>query len=339
MILPSDKHYYILPRGKHSRICAIADNDIIEIAPLSFPSKGQITISPSGWIVYIARHGKRLSIARIDSSNALTTLPTIILPGRYKAFTTAIANDILYVGGSCGREVLGLFHLGDNHPEWISLNVPDEIKKRGKNIDELIIDGHRLIAVDNFVFPKWILTYDISVPEKPYMMDTIEIPAHGTYEKILDAALGNNWLALLSSTVGRNGSFMHLGIYDKVRLIEYYSFPTEMPWRSITFLNDKLLIASGNKGIGILDLSGIKKANQMIGKTIFNIFKDHIIGKMIFYIFTSHINWERELYYFYPQGLPKGEIRKLLPIHGQNNKVITIVSAKGGYHSELIELE
>jgi len=338
MILPPDKHYYILPRGKHSGVYANAGNDIIEIAPLSFPREGQITISDSGWIVYIARHGKRLSIARIDSSNTLTALPPIILPGRYKAFATAIADDILYVGGNCGREVLGLFHLRDKHPEWISLNVPDEIKKRGKHIDELIIDDHRLIAVDNVVFPKWILTYDISVPEKPCMMDKIEISAHGTYENILDAALGNNWLALLSRTVGRNGSFMHLGLYDKAGLSEYYSFPTKMPWRSITFLNDKLLIASGNKGIGILDLSGMKKANQMIGKTIFTIFKDHIIGKIIFNICTSHINWERQLYYFYPQGLPKGEIRKLIPIHGQN-KVITTVFAKGGYHSEIIELE
>ena len=51
-----------------------------------------------------------------------------------------------------------------------------------------------------------------------------------------------------------------------------------------------------------------------------------------------HENMEGKLYYFYPQGLPKGEIRKLIPVHGQN-KVITMVFAKGGYHSELIELE
>ena len=324
MIRPSDKHYYILPRGAHSKVCAITGDSIIDIAPLSFPPEGRVTISDSGWIVYIARHGKRLSIARIDSSNALTTHPTIILPGKFKAFATGIADDILYVGGSCGEEVLGLFHLRDNHPEWISLNVPNELKRMGKNIDELIIDDKRLIAVDNLVFPKWILTYDISVPEKPYMMDTIEIPAHGPYEKILDAALGNNWLALLSHTVGRNGSFMHLGIYDKVSLIEYYSFPTELPWRSITFLNDKLLIASGGKGIGVLDLSGMKKTDQMIGKTKRNIFIDHI-------------NCEWKFYYFYPQGLPEGEIRKLIPIHGQN-KVIAIIFVKDGYQSKFIEL-
>ena len=76
---------------------------------------------------------------------------------------------------------------------------------------------NKLVLVDNIVFPKYILEYDISDSKNPKHLETKELENNGTYEHIVKGDLNENWLILLSSTVGRGGSSDHIVIDGKTK--------------------------------------------------------------------------------------------------------------------------
>lgn len=82
------------------------------------------------------------------------------------------------------------------------------------------MNGSRLLAIDDRVFPKWLLVYDLNRGERPALVHHELINHHHTYEHILHGAVGGGWLLLLSTSVGRAGGYRHLAIYHAASLRE-----------------------------------------------------------------------------------------------------------------------
>lgn len=254
---------FVLSRGEHASVCTVENGKVIDVAPLSLPAEAHYCLSPAGWIACPTRGGRRVSTVRLGVDGRAAPGPSLDLPAEYRAAALAIADDVLYVGGSCGTEVLGLYDLRLGHPVWTAIDVPAELRRAGKRIDDLRLDGDRLLAVDNVVLPKWLLVYDIRQPESPALVSMHQILGHGTYEGILRGAVGDHWVALLSRTVGRAGAQAHIAILDKLRFREVGSLCLDLDasakdsvaWYDIQFLGDVLFTAAGRAGIAWLDLT------------------------------------------------------------------------------------
>jgi len=302
-----NKDLIILPRGNHSAVCSVKNGNIIEHTPLSFPGMSRFSINEK-WISCITKKGRNISLIKIENKSEFIHHLTISLPSegktKFYAKATKIVKDTLYLGGSGGKEIIGMYDLRREQTEWIPLTVPDMVIRRRKSIDDFIVDNDRLIAVDNRVFPKWLLLYDISKPEKPQLKDHYRLEHHGPYEHIKMATIGLNWIAILSSTTGRSGYHDHISLLDKKYLKEdsvlncnHYRTDrmtsSNIYWGNISFLGDLLLITSSN-GIGVLDFNGLKKSRYASRnkKRFFYCFPKTIIGDSILKIIPIKISNE-----------------------------------------------
>ncbi|RYE49644.1 MAG: hypothetical protein EOP48_20795 [Sphingobacteriales bacterium] len=132
----------------------------------------------------------------------------------------------------------------------------------GKSVDDLLIDGETVIAVDNIVWPKYILFYDFSNPYRVKHISDLQLPNNGTYESISKGSLSGSLIALLSSTIGRGGGGRHITISEKngfsrfVILSQYSVLDNEYgkiyDWRDVLMLDGFVFISSGVDGVDLL---------------------------------------------------------------------------------------
>lgn len=139
-------------------------------------------------------------------------------PLNFKPTSINSCKNIVYVGGKSERhdegEIFAILNLNPNHPKFNSLKLPIDISY-GKSIDDILILNNKLILVDNIIYPKYLIEYDIKMPGKPIHTKTKELKNNGTYEHIVKADINKDWMVLLSTTVGRMGSGSHITIDGK----------------------------------------------------------------------------------------------------------------------------
>jgi hypothetical protein len=150
---------------------------------------------------------KRVSLYRLFAGEFEKRMSPRTLPKGVEAHCLALKGSQVYVGDR------GLW-LPLEEGGWEQFEVPEFASGHGKRLDGLIVDGNRLIAVDNIVFPKWNLEYDIHTPERPVYQSAGSIPANYSYERIFAAAGGRRWFATLSNGVGRGGSFSFCTLFE-----------------------------------------------------------------------------------------------------------------------------
>jgi hypothetical protein len=69
--------------------------------------------------------------------------------------------------------------------------------------------------VDNFIFPKYILEYDITNANEPVHVSTKELPNNGTYEHIIKGDVNDHYMVLFSSCYGSYGSSKYIVVEGK----------------------------------------------------------------------------------------------------------------------------
>ncbi len=296
--------YIVLPDGYMSVVCRVDRDIVVPFQQLPFPSRAAvpgdtrrpidagdsmrvvaaaydyIDYNEAGWITYMADLGRTFMVLKYDPENGVVRHNDIRMPEKYEAYTAAVVGDILYVGGNCGWELMGYFDLNADSATWSPLKIPDSVGAFRKTIDGLLVHGNRLIAVDDLIFPKWFIRYDITDPAAPVLLDSKEIPAHGVYEHIRKAVIGSRWIAALSTTSGKSALGEHITLYDadslteigvitnerKARRLAGYRElhpDTSLSWESIELYGNILLIASRDRGMAILDLSGLDRGENI----------------------------------------------------------------------------
>jgi hypothetical protein len=127
---------------------------------------------------------------------------------------------VVYFGGKSSHnqtnegEIFAILNLENKNFKLEKINIPIEVSY-GKAIDDILIVKNKLLLVDDIVYPKYLLEYDITDSKNPKHIKTKELDNNGTYEHIVKGDLNDNWLVLLSSTVGRGGSSDHIVIDGK----------------------------------------------------------------------------------------------------------------------------
>jgi hypothetical protein len=295
MLLPWP-NLLVLPSGGTASLCTVEGDRIIEVALLGCPPPAAWAVSDAGWVACLHRGARAVSRIRVDGADNVAPHPDLSLPAGHEAACLAFHGDVLYVGGSLARdpaeardreallgaarepretgpETVGLFDLALEQPAWQPLELPEQLRKAGKAIDALVVDRSRLVAVDNLIFPVWLLSYDAADPRSPRLVESLQLPSHGTYEHVASATLGTGWLAVFSTTIGMFGQGRHVCLLDRGSLRPYGGVSwlsrswtpqgtvqnAEPPWEGIAFQGDVLYVACGEGGLGVLDLTGIEK--------------------------------------------------------------------------------
>jgi hypothetical protein len=209
--LPNKNTMFIIPLNHKSLICKIENNEIREVG--SFPK----TKDSKSIIV------NDEFICSIDS---LITLFDIkgnllkVIKSDFEAISLNSKNKVIYFGGKSSDnrtnagEIFAILDLGNKDFKLKNIKIPIDVSY-GKAIDDILIMNNKLLLVDDIIYPKYLLEYDITDSKNPKHIATKELENNGTYEHVVKGDLNDNWLVLLSSTVGRGGSSDHIVIEGK----------------------------------------------------------------------------------------------------------------------------
>lgn len=278
------------------------------------------------------------------------------LPAEFTPTCVCFHRDYLLVAGRDSKRLAGYFDLGAPLGNWTFIPLPIDGWYR-KAIDALLVmDQNRIVAVDNIVYPKYLVELDVSGAPKSRRL--IELPNHGAYEHIERAANGKRWLAILSSTGSSGGPRRHLSIMSAKNLLEHgwlkviptsyrdyqadefrkyaerhndedgLPFLCHAPewfdqfeireWHDIAFCGEQLLIAAGADGVGILDLS-----------------KEAPFHSRTSYSKTFSRRCLEAIRYRQPDPQPDGEVVAISPIDMRS--AVVVIKSPDGYANQVIE--
>lgn len=215
-LMKNDTNYhinsmFIIPLNHKSLICKIENNEIREVS--SFPKN-----TDSKSII--------VNDEFICSIDSLITIFDIrgnllkVINSDFEATSLNSKNKVVYFGGKSNEnrrnagEIFATLDLGNRDFKLKTIKIPIKVSY-GKAIDEILILNNKLLLVDNIVYPKYLFEYDITDSKNPNHIETKELENNGTYEHIVKGDLNDNWLVLLSSTVGRGGSSDHIVVEGK----------------------------------------------------------------------------------------------------------------------------
>ena len=202
---------FIIPLNHKSLICKIENNEIREVG--SFPK----TTDSKSIIV------NDEFICSIDSLITLFDIKGNLLKvinSDFEATSLNSKNKVVYFGGKSSDngtnagEIFAILDLGNKDFKLENIQIPIDVSY-GKAIDDILIMKNKLILVDDIIYPKYLLEYEITDSKRPKHIETKELENNGTYEHIVKGDLNDNWLVLLSSTVGMGGSSDHIVVEGK----------------------------------------------------------------------------------------------------------------------------
>lgn len=216
--------------------------------------------------------------------------PLPALPEGYVGCCLAVSAGVLYLGcrphpahpdpASCPERLLCLRLSADGSigSSWHAAVIPEALWQPRKAIDHLFVRGSVLIAVDNIVMPKFLLTYGLADRLRPRLERVVTLRDFGAGGHILDAALGPRWLAVLSSHFYRDDVFydvLGLTLLEADSLTERFHYALETAQgrlgappqiragtgglratEALAWDGDLLLLAGGDRGLGVVDLRG-----------------------------------------------------------------------------------
>jgi hypothetical protein len=184
---------------------------------------------------------------------------TLKIPFDLKPKALLLTKTDLFVGGVMGSEMLVQYNLQSD--EWYQLEIPGEVKKYRKAVDDFVITDSLLVAIDNIVIPKYVLFYDLKSTGKLNFSHFKRLKANGPYEEIDYGRLTENYFALRSGTFsGYTGATTHITVYNNLRLENGFSLSLDERnknyhyFTDFVIVGDKLVIASKEKGLGIFHI-------------------------------------------------------------------------------------
>jgi hypothetical protein len=267
-------HRFIVPLKGVNTFCTFRDGEIVPANPLPMVGyEGHAIDEEFGWVAWVTDDRKQIGRTHLDAVEGEGGFAPLRMPEGYTAGCLLFHRQVLFVGGECGKDMIGSFDLRSPEPKWTPLEVPEQFRQYGKRMDDLLLDGDRLIVVDNCIEPKYLLRYDVSDPRSPRLLDTRDLPVHSTYETVYSAALGSRWMALLSRSCNHAWLGVHIAVYDRETLEERGAMTgtgkgsyrgdegePRYDWRQLALHENTLLVAAGIEGIGVLDLDTVGRS-------------------------------------------------------------------------------
>ena len=208
-------------------------------------------------------------IAILDTANNILiynieteTVVKLPIPFKIEPKTILLNDDNLFVGGEAEKDILIQYHLKTN--KWHQLKIPKEVKRK-RAIDDLVVNDSLLIAIDNVIFPKYILFFRLNSTEKLAFSHLQKVKSNGAYEEIHQGRITNNYLGLISYAYGDMGYAENIAIYNNMELTKCFSISAEtkrdgrngypiLNFNDFLLIGNKLFIANKEKGLGLFEI-------------------------------------------------------------------------------------
>lgn len=312
---------FLLPKGEIMMTAKIDGDEIKLLKKTLFPSNNRYCISEKGLSACLDKEKRLIIYGYIKDDGEMEDVSILPFPSMISPKSICILKSTFILGGENNHyfsndikshELVATYSISQN--KFTAVEMP--FKEYDKCIDDLLLDNDKIIAVDNIVYPKYLLEYDFSNPDFPNLIVSHSLPANGTYETIKKGTLNESYIALISSSIGMDGGGRHINIFRKgnyeryIRLSHYFGMSNENDdddkinhyWRDILLLPNQniLFVPSNEDGIGIYLIN-----DYMMSET------DDEDSKSIMYI----NNWDKKA------------IKVLLP--PENNEKVLIIFEEG----------
>ncbi len=313
--------YFLLPGNSNTlSLNRFEADQVREYRVFDLPEKVLWATDQKQWVAIIDIAKRMLSIYPINDSNAIT-LP---LPSRLEPKSILVYQNSVFIGGTLGIAVVAQYHIDTNR--WYALEMPRQLLSHRKAIDDLVIQDQFLIAVDNLVYPKYILYYTLnSSDERPPLSHFRKLLTNGTYESIVQARISGDYLGLRSRTVGgTRGHYQHIAVYQNPDMTQSFAISLRTGlagkadgYNDFLFIGDQLLIARENEGLGVFRINtGHFHPNPE--KKLYNTQYDDSV--------VSYKAYRNE------------SIVKLTPVPGTLKTILTIKNERQTIRHELVEI-
>jgi hypothetical protein len=145
---------------------------------------------------------------------------TLLFEGasEFRFHAVAFKDGVLFAGGQCEMEVVGAIDLQAPVPAWRRLDLAAELRHRGKAVDSFVLDGDRLLALDDILLPKWWFVYDVSDARRPAFVAAPPLAVHSTYETYHHAALAHRHVVTVSTSINHGLTRVHLAFFNRADL-------------------------------------------------------------------------------------------------------------------------
>lgn len=157
--------------------------------------------------------GKRIQLFDLSSGELVRRPEPAVLPKNAFGASLLFRTGLVYVGGHTRKGAESLWVLREG--VLVPIALPEGTGGAGKSIDLLYLQGRELVAVDDFLIPKWILTFRLGADGLPVPAGVIPLRVHGTSEQTLLGVTGRDAVALYSRSVGRSGVRGHLYVLSR----------------------------------------------------------------------------------------------------------------------------
>lgn len=260
---------YVLPRANRSTLCHLAGGGyrdgraVTEIAPVPMPLLAPHVLDlDAGLLVY--GHGNEVHI--LSGVPGPASDATVRLPRGHKVHALTLHEGVVYVGGSGGKEILGSIDLRAR-PAWTAIAVPREVAGFGKAVDGFVRDGARLVAVDDFVLPRYFLVYDIREARAPRLLEARPFPWSLSAEQVTGVASAGSWMAVLSDYANHGYMGSQIGLVHVQTLRGHAALwvrragslraraQPALDVHGVALSGTTLYVAAGADGLGALDIA------------------------------------------------------------------------------------
>jgi hypothetical protein len=219
--------YFLLPKDKKTiSVNTFENNKIKEIKTYPITEKSLFTTDQKRKVAILDTADNSISLYDIETSTELK----LSIPFKLKPKTILLNENNLFIGGfiiggKMNNEILIQYHIQND--KWYLLEIPEEVKKFEKAIDDLLVNDTLLIAIDNEIHPKYILYYHLN-----------------------------------SKTFGRSGVSLHITLYDDLDLTKSFAVSsTTFKWSETFYtfndfllIENNLFIANSEKGLGLFEI-------------------------------------------------------------------------------------
>jgi len=158
-----------------------------------------------------------------------TTIKTK-LPVDFSGKSAFLYGDYLFVGGE-GKgegdddwsriEMLKSYNIATQ--KWANVPIPKRVQQANKAVDDIVLVGDTLIAVDDLVFPKYLIYYKLDSNGAPTLLGQVELGNDRPYESIHQARYNGEYLLLHSTSFSVDmGESAHFTLISKGDLHYYF---------------------------------------------------------------------------------------------------------------------
>lgn len=266
----NDFPIFLLPKGEIMMTAKVDAESIQLLTKTLFPSGKRYAISISGLVACLDKDKKLIIYGQLNLDGGFDYLRILPFPSIISPKSMCLIKDNIILGGENNHDYSNNIN---SHELIVSYSIiqdkfiPVEMPFQGydKCVDDFLLQGNNVIAVDNLVYPKYLIEYDFKNPSSPNLIKSHNLPANGTYESIRKGTQNEYYIALISGTFGMYGVGVYINIFtignykDYIRLSQDIGcFQTnveqkEYCWKDIFLLPNKnfMLIAADIEGIGI----------------------------------------------------------------------------------------